>query len=267
LSASWTSDLLAYLRTRLPPHVFVPLALFLCGAAVVGQAGRVPYERIVLAWALVAQFRLWDDLADRDGDRTEHPDRVLARATSLAPFHLLASALFLVNLGWLLPSPGPTLVLFLALNALFLVWYAGLRRACPFRLVGAHVVLLKYPAFVYVLAAPAGPWPDARLAVTLALVYLTFCVHEGLHDPRLGGTAAPAVLAAEAGALVLLALRLAASPVQVAAAGLGAVPLGLLCWRRLRGPLPAPWAYAVFAVTAAWLLVFTLPPSDLGGLL
>jgi hypothetical protein len=172
-----------------------------------------------------------------------------------------------VNVGWLLLSPGPALVLFLALNAFFLAWYVGLRRACRPRLIAAHVVLLKYPAFVYILATGADPWPEARFAVTLGLVYLTFCVHEGLHDARFRGAAASAVLAAEMAALVLLALRLAVSPLQVAAAGLGAVPLGLLCWRRRRGALSAPWSYAVFAVSAAWLLIFALTPTDPRGVL
>jgi hypothetical protein len=265
LSAWWTNDLVGYVRTRLPPHIFVPLALFLWGAASVGRASRVPYEAIALAWTLVAQFRLWDDLADRDEDRARHPERVLARAASLRPFRGLVLALFLVNTAWLLLWSAPAVVLFLALNAFFAAWYAGLRRACPGRAGRAHVVLLKYPAFVYTVAAPPDPVPEDRLVAVAAMVYLTFCIHEVLHDDRLRGAAASVVLAGEMAALALLALRLTASSAQIIAVGIGAALLGALYVHHQRRPLRTPWPYVVFAIAGAWLLVFALAPTGFRG--
>src|SRR5262249_10817450 len=160
-----------------------------------------------------------------------------------------AFGLFLVNAVWIgLSAGGVALVVFLVLSGFFCEWYAVLRRGCRSPLLRAHVVLLKYPAIVYLLAAPAGLSPQPRFAVTLALVYLTFCVYEGLHDDRLRTARASAVLAVETVALAAVALLTAPGRAAVLAAGLGAVLLALLYLRYRSGALPAPWPYAVFVV-------------------
>jgi 4-hydroxybenzoate polyprenyltransferase len=74
-SASPIADLLRYLRTRFPLAQFVSLALFLALAAgAVNHSGPVQFlwrSLLVLPWLL--QFRLADDLADRERDIHDHP--------------------------------------------------------------------------------------------------------------------------------------------------------------------------------------------------
>ncbi len=262
MSTSGSDNLVGYARTRLPPQIFVPLAIFLWGAGALRFRER-GLLGILLCWTLVAQFRLWDDLADRDDDRASHPDRVLVRATSLTPFRLLAVALFAGNAAWLaLASPRPLFTPFLVLSGLLLAWYAGLRRLAPGSLVGPHLVLLKYSAIAYLVAAPPRLLADEVFLVLLALVYLTFCVYEGLHDDRCRAAAgASAVLAVEMAGLIALALLLCGSAVQAVAVALGAVALALLYRRHRRGRLRVPWPYAVFLIVSAWLLSYALGPS------
>lgn len=211
--------LLAYRRERLPMARFGALALFL---AVAGATGLVCAPMLLLAWLLVAVFRLRDDLADRERDREHHPDRVLVRADSVRPFvlavvlGLLASAALLVGLHGL-ASAGHLLALAAAFEL-------GYRLELP----GRHRwVLLKYPAFVALL--------DSHASVSLlALVYLSFAVFERIDDPALrrrehaavrlgvyllaaGAIAAHHLLAVEAAPL-WLALLLATWTVAVALA-------------------------------------------------
>lgn len=212
--------LLAYRRERLPMSRFAVLALFLAGVAGATGLERVPM--LVLAWLLVAVFRLRDDLADREVDRERHPERVLVRAASVRPFviafvlGLLASAALLVGVREL-ASAG-------CLLALAAAFELGYRLA----LAGRHRwVLLKYPAFVALLD------PHASVSL-LALVYLSFAVFERIDDPALrqreragvrlgvyllaaGAIAAHHLLAAEASPL-WLALLLATWTVAVALA-------------------------------------------------
>lgn len=187
MSSSIVSELFAYRRERFPLGTFVPLALALTGvAALVG--GAVPMAtravQVLLMLGLLFQFRLWDDLCDRTADRAEHPQRVLVRTTSLASYWallLMTAAANLLALG-LIQGPGLPLVGLVGLNAALFTWYHGLRPRMPSPVLNYHVVLLKYPAFVALLAGPA---PALPLATALALVYFSICIHEFLHDCRL----------------------------------------------------------------------------------
>jgi hypothetical protein len=250
------------LKTRLPPHVFVPLAVFLWGAGAVRFPGGGP-AGAVLAWTLIAQFRLWDDLADRHEDRVRDPDRDLVRARSLLPFRLLAAALFVGNAAWLaLPTPRPLLLPFLILSGLLLAWYAGLRRLIRGPILRSHLLLLKYPTIAYLVAAPPRLLADAVFLILLALVYLTFCVYEVLHDDRCGAApGAAGVLGLEMAGMAALAVVLAGNALQAVAAALGAAVLAVLYHRHRRGRLRAPWPYAVFLVVFAWLLSYALAPA------
>ena len=78
--ARWT----AYWLERFRPVLFVPVAILLA-AAVRRRRHRADPRRwtidIFCALLLLGQFRLWDDLADRERDRAAHPSRVLVGAT------------------------------------------------------------------------------------------------------------------------------------------------------------------------------------------
>ena len=68
---------------------------------------------------------------------------------------------------------------------------------------GAHVLLLKYPAFVAIVAAGRHAERPALAACSVLAVYLGACVYEALHDPA-ARTARPAPLVV--GEVVLLVL-------------------------------------------------------------
>ncbi len=213
MSIRWT-EVLSWARERFSIWRFGPLALLLALAASAG-VGLPPLERlgrdVLLALLLLLEFRLWDDVADLPRDRAAHPERVLCRAASLAPFRTagvgvgVAAALLL---AW--PRPAVAgLVVLAALTAAFLLWYRGPGPARWGPAAGAHVVLLKYPAFVAILREPDRPL-DAVLGLAAAAVYLALCVHELLDDRRLRG--ARPLLAAEAAALAVTLLALCFAP-------------------------------------------------------
>jgi len=196
-------------------RVFVPLAGFLCAAAAIGpRSPRWGDAAIAMlpALLLLFQFRLWDDLADRDQDALEHPDRVLPASDSVAAYRWLASVTAALNIVIAVTSATPLHVaVLIALNLSFLAWYGRLRKYLESPLLHAHVVLLKYPAFVFILngiiAAGSAQYPVYPMLVT----YLAFCIYEILHDPALRRSPrAFGVLVGESAVLVVAPLGLLA---------------------------------------------------------
>jgi hypothetical protein len=257
---------LRYRRERFPAAVFVPLAVFLWTA---GLASGLPVSargfavEFALACGLLFQFRLWDDLADLPGDRREYPDRLLCRAPSLAAFYFLLATALAVNAAFIaLLRPVSVLALFGLFNAAFLLWYGCLRDLVSWPAVGCHVVLLKYPAFVYLLSPPPSAGAAGPLAWAMALVYLCFAVHEVIHDPRLRTARwSTGLLAVEMAAMTAAALFLLgpfnnrAIPGLRGALGLvGAAVLASLLKLHRDRLEPGPWRYGVFLVGFSWLL-------------
>ena len=80
--------MIAYFVERFSPTIFVPAALGIAAAARVASSGSDSSWLVdgTLALLLIAQFRLWDDLADREVDRLAHPERVLVRAERIGPY-------------------------------------------------------------------------------------------------------------------------------------------------------------------------------------
>src|ERR1700719_604806 len=80
----------AYLRERFPLRIFGLAAVALAAAASWASAATPTPATLVYATAcsalLALQFRLWDDLEDRDRDRATHPGRLLVR-TPAALWH------------------------------------------------------------------------------------------------------------------------------------------------------------------------------------
>jgi len=69
----------AWRAQRLPLARFVPLAVLIAWAAGGSTVATARGLALIgLALSLIAQCRLWDDLVDRDRDRSAHPERLLA---------------------------------------------------------------------------------------------------------------------------------------------------------------------------------------------
>lgn len=192
----------AYWSERLPVRKMAPLVLLLTAAA---RAGRPATDGlvadVVLAFLLSAQFRVWDDLADRRRDAIAHPDRVLVRAPSVWPVELLCAVLgvtaaIVVSLRGASAVPRVALIL---LNLAVVLCYA-IRGARS--LATDHALLTRYAAFVFVISRSGGPvraWP---LALSMAAVFLAMSIYEGLHDRTSPLARKPIVLAGESCLLV-----------------------------------------------------------------
>jgi hypothetical protein len=177
--------LIAYFAERIPSRVFVPLAATLAVAARVDahpqSVAAFATDAIVLL-LLVVQFRLWDDIADRRQDLVAHPQRVLVRAPSDLLFRAACVVLAAVNAATLalVYDNRTAFATFVALSGAMAAWYScrGQRST-----LGDHVLLLKYPAFVLIVAAGhqiVRPW---LVVCSGAAVYLAACVYEAVHDP------------------------------------------------------------------------------------
>jgi hypothetical protein len=255
--SSW-AELLAWRRERFPAPAWPGLALFVASAAAPSMEPRAVARALALALGLLLQFRLWDDLADRERDARDHPERVLARAGRPRSFRLALLACGACNAALALAAPRPLAALgaLTVLTALYLAWYAGLRNRVRSPLAAAHLQLFKYGAFVLVVSGrPLDP--GAREALGAALVWLSFCAHELLHDERLRARRpAPAVLALDAALLLAAGALAARAGGGVAAALLAAsgVALALAVARAWRGRSPGTLRYAPFVLGLAQAL-------------
>jgi hypothetical protein len=173
--------MMAYWIERFPLRRFAPVAALVALAAQAGTSVSASRWLIDAAYALIliAQFRLWDDLADRGHDRDRHPERVLARAADVHPFVVAALLLTAINLvsAWSIGGAVPAVMLLL-LDVGVGAWY--LCRSDVRTSLGDCVVLLKYPTFVLILGAPRVN--AALLAAWAAATYAAACLFEAWHD-------------------------------------------------------------------------------------
>ena len=237
----------AWRASRLPLVRFVPLALFLSWAASSPNDASWSEAAIgaVLAFALVAQFRLWDDIVDRHRDRAAHPERVMAQATSARAFALLCVALGAGNLLGLVAIKGLVPAgAYLLLAAGLCAWY---RCDRPRDWVHTHVLTLKYPAFVLLLALPQVPMH--ALALSALVVYSAMCAFELLDNAADRGV--------DYAALGMHCAALSAVPaithhgfMAQPASMLVGVMLALGGWRRYVGKPPHYTAYLPFVAAA-----------------
>ncbi len=270
LSSSRITELLRYRKSRLPVGIYFPLALFLCTASLAAAWPTTVVDfanNILLAFTLVSQFRLWDDLSDVGRDRLDHAERVLTQVKSLAHFRVALAVLLAFNVFVIASlKPDSRFIAFLLLNTTFFVWYRFFRRARFGAIFNYHVVLIKYPVFVLLLSPASTASHPAALLYAVGLVYLCFCVHEVLHDAKLRTSrGAIYVLAIEMAALALLPTLMffdlndlagpAALP-QGALAILGSFVLVRLFQRHRSHVAPGRWCYAVFVIGFSWLLSY-----------
>ncbi|HND51895.1 MAG TPA: hypothetical protein PLV92_05845, partial [Pirellulaceae bacterium] len=148
----------------------------------------------------------WDDLADRRRDATNHPQRVLCRAPSIAPFVwtlLLAFAVEAVLLAtarvyWSLAG-------FAVLIGLLGAWYGWRAKLGDRPILNYHVVLLKYPALAVMLGLHELSDLSLALLGPAAALYVVLCIYEVAHDPLLRRSRL-AWLCAGIEALILIAI-------------------------------------------------------------
>jgi hypothetical protein len=264
-----------YSRTRFPVKIYLPLALFLCTAALAGGRPMEPINLMlafVLALSLLYQFRLWDDLSDREHDRLDYPERVLVRTTSVTFFRTLVFVAFLYNFALIGVSAGSSwqlkAIMFALLNGSFFVWYRWRAELCRSEIGASHVVLGKYPIFIYLLSGESAATSSVRLVLAMLLVYLCFCVYELLHDAKLNRVpGALKLLAGEMTALcavsAVMAITLiehggAIAIVQAAMTVAGGLFLARLFLRRRAGVHTDIESYAVFVVGFFQALTFSL---------
>jgi hypothetical protein len=277
LSNSWIKELLRYQRSRVPVGIYLPLALFLSAASFAGGRPSGVSDiamRGLVACTLLMQFRLWDDLGDLEHDRIDHPDRVLSRTHSLTRFRAFTLGLFAFNtaLLGLAPQAWQRLLVFVCLNGGFFAWYRWLRLPSIGPIAGSHVVLIKYPIFVYLLSAHSSEESKAPLFLVMALVYLCFCVHEIIHDVKFRAfPGAHRILAVEMlglnGIMVLMAITLLpggglTALLQWLLTAAAAVVLAAVFQRYRTHAGTARWNYAVFLITLPAVLIFALGPSQ-----
>ena len=174
--------IVAYLRERFPWSFFGPLALMLAGCAVgIGSPVHLATAAIGATF-LLAQFRIWDDLADRQRDSTMHPNRVLVASRNSGPVVGVGIALLVVNVA-LATQRGamPLPLLFLGILHAVLGCYYLLRDRRT--VIGDQLLLSKYPAFVLILAGERLLSAPAAVLLSAAAVYAAASAYEAWHDP------------------------------------------------------------------------------------
>ena len=172
----------AYLRERFPWSFFGPLALMLAACAV-GIGNPVHLGTAALgATLLLAQFRIWDDLADRQRDSTMYPNRVLVARHNAGPVLGLGIALLAVNVAMATQRGAmPLPLLFLGILHAALGCYYLLRDRRT--VVGDQLLLSKYPVFVLILAGERLLTAPAAVLLPAAAVYAAASAYEAWHDP------------------------------------------------------------------------------------
>jgi hypothetical protein len=172
--------LIAYLRERFNPRLYLPLALIIALPASAPSIASVGAD-VMFALLLLAQFSPWDDLADRDRDARAHPDRVLVRATSIVPIATFCSVLAAVNIGLALQrdASGIAATALIAFICTLAVWYPVRTSRTG---AGEQVLLSKYAVMVIVVAGERVSQAPMRIIIAALALHLVACVYEGWHD-------------------------------------------------------------------------------------
>jgi len=166
----------AYLRERFNPRLYLLLAVIIA----VPAAGNLIVDAL-FALLLLATFRTWDDLADRDRDAREHPERVLVRATSIGPIAVFCGVLGVVVVAFALhrdPSGIAAGVLVSFIVALGASYSLRITRT----VASEQVLLAKYAVMVIVVAGARVVQAPVRILSTALALHLAACVYEGWHD-------------------------------------------------------------------------------------
>lgn len=179
-SISLCDDLTTYARSRLaaPRIMLLWLALAACSLWLAHDFtfSTAAISSTVLMALLVVQFRLWDDLSDRKHDVLRHPQRVLVNTVHIKGFVWLCAGLALPIT--LLMTDMIHALVYIGLLAAFAILYVSAQA----RLLRAHLVLLKYPVFIWLCVPVADLEHWLRTGM---VVYLLLCVYDMLSDAEL----------------------------------------------------------------------------------
>jgi hypothetical protein len=174
-----------YLCERFRPPVFGTAAIGVVAAASWASSAKPSVMTlgfaILLASLLLLQFRLWDDLEDRERDSSIHAERTLVRAPA-APFHRTLSCLALANLAAGVYAGWSTAAGIAGLDFAFYVAYRFARGHIGDAVWRFSILLSKYPAFVVLTATVLGPPRVSRLAAASLAAYAAAYAYEALHD-------------------------------------------------------------------------------------
>lgn len=188
LSNSWMNDWRRYLATRCVSMRMAALAvllLFTAWSLSFPESAVEAVTDLVILSLLLLQFRLWDDLSDVESDRVEHANRVLVQCGRLSRFWLLMGGVGMLNIvlvAW--QRPSESVVALLLLHALLLAWYS-LSTRIGWRIANYHIVLAKYPVFVFIVSARSLNGVEPAPMTVMACVYLVLCLYEVCDDARL----------------------------------------------------------------------------------
>ena len=193
----------AYCSERLAVRRMAPLVILLTAAAQTGRRSTLGGFAVdaSLAFLLSAEFRVWDDLADRRRDAISHPERLLVRATAIEPILLLGAFLGCAafSLIGLRSSSWQPLIVLLLLHAAVAACY---RVRDARTLAMDQVLLARYPVFVFIISSAGGAVPGFSLGLAMAAAFLALSIYEGLHDSSSPIAKSPVVLAVESCLLV-----------------------------------------------------------------
>ena len=186
--SSAATDLAAYGRERIGRSRIVILVAVIAALAFIVDAPRDAGNfllRTVLSAILVASFRIWDDLADRDYDRVHHPARVLVRSAEARWFWTLVVGLGIISAYFLFAFGGSrSLSIYTGLIVVLAIVYHGPRRLRSDRFAHTQLVLIKYPVFITLLTAQGF---SSKIVLVGALSYLLMSMYEWFDDPTFHG--------------------------------------------------------------------------------
>ncbi len=171
-SKSFANDLRTYVATRIA-SVRIGLLWLGVTASVLATSSWPNMTHAattaILAVLLIVQFRLWDDLADRWHDAHYHSQRVLIGTVHGHKFVLLCLALALpiVWALWVWRNPARLLGYAALCAAVGMLYIASTQWP---RIVRGHLVLLKYPVFVWLGAINPQAYRSVMVGIALWLV-------------------------------------------------------------------------------------------------
>jgi hypothetical protein len=174
--------LLAYARERLTPGRLLPAALLVAAATLAGRGWSWDASNVsdvAAALGLIIAFRMWDDVIDRERDRSRHPERVVVRARSTTPFTTAAAGVAAGAVILVGSAHGFASVSILAVyTAVLAASYAMRGPRSPIR---EWILLLKYGVFTLALIGlPAAL--TLRGLLSAAAAFAAACVYEWWHD-------------------------------------------------------------------------------------